>query len=755
MKLETFFERFDQFADAPDAVAKMRALVLQLAVRGKLVDQNSDEGTADALIEQMTNMQKQHGSSIAMRDEENGAPPSVAGWFDVPPSWRWVRFKTVGKIVGGGTPRSDNPEYFADNGIPWLTPADLNGFTQKNIVRGRRCITKIGLENSSAQLLPAGSVLFSSRAPIGYVAIAGVDLATNQGFKSCVPYIKETNEFLYLFLLSAAGRIDREASGTTFREVSGRVVGQIPIPLPPLAEQKRIVAKTDELMALCDRLEAQQKERETRYVALARAAIARFDEAPTSVNLNFLFHPSYSVSPTDLRKTILNLAIQGNLVSAQCDTGDLGAIFDGLVTIKQRANEETSLPKSWALASYRNLTSLVTSGSRGWKEFYSGSGSIFVRTQNIKTDRLVLDDIAYVSLPDSVEGLRAQIKKNDILITITGANVTKAARVEDDISEAYVSQHIALTRPRWPDMSPWLHLCFIAPGAARGKLEALAYGDKPGLNLNNIRDLVFPIPPLSEQRLIISEVDRLMEMVGRLEELFTESQLQAKHLLDAVVHELLYPTAEVVEFPGSESDRTSERAAIGCYAIEHLLRNPSFGHTMNMKVVYMAQAHIGLPLDLKFERQAAGPWHPWIEEFDTVGQSEGWFTVTQKPIGNGHTKYEYAPKAALKQKVAEAAAVLGKHKAEFDRLLGLFADLNTEKAEIVATLFAAWNDFLIDGKTPTDDEIIREVRENWHESKRRFTPTVLADWLKWMRKHRLVPQGRGPRTQQQLTLALN
>src|SRR6185369_12833653 len=135
------------------------------------------------------------------------------------------------------------------------------------------------------------------------------ELATNQGFKSCVPFIQETNEFIYYFLRSAAARIDSEASGTTFREVSGRIVRQVLVPLPPLAEQKRIVEKVDELMALCDRLEAQEQERETRHAALARASLARFADAPTPANLQFLFHKSYDIAPADLRKSIFTLAI--------------------------------------------------------------------------------------------------------------------------------------------------------------------------------------------------------------------------------------------------------------------------------------------------------------------------------------------------------------------------------------------------------------------------------------------------------------
>ena len=251
----------------------------------------------------------------------------------------------VGDIVGGGTPRSDNPAYFADEGIPWLTPADLNGFKPKRIHRGRRCITNAGLEDSSARLLPTGSVLFSSRAPIGHVAIAGTELATNQGFKSCVPFIPETNEFLYFYLMSAAARIDREASGTTFREVSGKIVSQIPIPLPPLAEQKRIVAKVDELMALCDRLEAQQQERESRACGIARASLARFADTPTPANLNFLFHKSYPIPPANLRKSILTLAVQGKLVP-QDPTDESAAQFVRQLQLERKKTFEEQLSRA-------------------------------------------------------------------------------------------------------------------------------------------------------------------------------------------------------------------------------------------------------------------------------------------------------------------------------------------------------------------------------------------------------------------------
>ena len=477
----------------------------------------------------------------------------------------------------------------------------------------------------------------------------------------------------------------------------------------------------------------------------------------TPANLNFLFHPSYSVAPADLRKTILNLAVRGKLVP-QNPNDDSAA--ECLASCGVRGREafpegpewRHPVPPGWvwlwfAAAGEQRLGKMLDAQKN------RGELKPYLRNTNVQWMRFELNDVKNMRIDDKeLDELRLQ--KGDLLIC-EGGEPGRCAIWNEEITEMYFQKALHHIRPCKAILPEYLALN-LELDSQNSVLDGYFTGATiKHLTGRSLAQYPIPIPHLSEQQRIVARITQLMGSIDQLEVQLTASEKASKELLDAVVHELLHPTADVIEFPRSESDRASQRAAIGCYAIEHLVRNPSFGHTMNMKVVYMAQAHIGLPLDLKFERRAAGPWHPWIEEFDTVGQSEGWFTVTQKPIGNGHTKYEYAPKAALKQKAAEAAAVLGKHKAEFDRLLGLFADLNTEKAEIVATLFAAWNDFLIDGKTPTDDEIIHEVRENWNVSKQRFTPERLATWLKWMRKNRLIPQGRGPRTQQQLSLALN
>ncbi len=105
---------------------------------------------------------------------------------NLPPNWDWVKLEDIGEIIGGGTPSTRVKEYF-DGNIAWITPADLTGYKNKFITFGKRNITEEGLKNSSARIIPKGSILFSSRAPIGYVVIAASDLTTNQGFKSLVP----------------------------------------------------------------------------------------------------------------------------------------------------------------------------------------------------------------------------------------------------------------------------------------------------------------------------------------------------------------------------------------------------------------------------------------------------------------------------------------------------------------------------------------------------------------------------------------
>ncbi|MFZ7157148.1 restriction endonuclease subunit S, partial [Avibacterium avium] len=155
--------------------------------------------------------------------------------------WKIQKLSEVADIIGGGTPSSKENSYYDNGNIPWITPKDLSNYNEMYISRGERNITELGLKNSSAKLLPKGSVLFSSRAPIGYIAIARNELSTNQGFKSLVLKNGHIPEFYYYLLKDNVAIFEARASGSTFKEVSGQVVKDTELNIPDTETQKNIV----------------------------------------------------------------------------------------------------------------------------------------------------------------------------------------------------------------------------------------------------------------------------------------------------------------------------------------------------------------------------------------------------------------------------------------------------------------------------------------------------------------------------------
>ena len=172
------------------------------------------------------------------------------------PKWKQGILSDLGSIVGGSTPSKANNNYYTKNGIAWITPKDLATNKSKFIYRGEKDISDLGLKNSSTKIMPKGTVLFSSRAPIGYIAIAANEVTTNQGFKSVIPKENIGTEFIYYFLKNNIKMIESMASGSTFNEVSGSTMKKIPVTIPdtetlihfrklclPLFKQQKILEK--------------------------------------------------------------------------------------------------------------------------------------------------------------------------------------------------------------------------------------------------------------------------------------------------------------------------------------------------------------------------------------------------------------------------------------------------------------------------------------------------------------------------------
>ena len=183
--------------------------------------------------------------SIAQLSDEATA---TKGLWDLPTGWAWAPASGFATVIGGGTPRdAADPTNYDAEGTPWLTPADLSGYPGSHIERGARSLSQRGFANSSARLLPAGTVLFSSRAPVGYCVVASNPVCTNQGFKSLVLRPGIVPEYIRYYMLFNRKYFIDNASGTTFKELSGSVLADLLFPIAPIEQQRRIVARIDEL----------------------------------------------------------------------------------------------------------------------------------------------------------------------------------------------------------------------------------------------------------------------------------------------------------------------------------------------------------------------------------------------------------------------------------------------------------------------------------------------------------------------------
>ena len=178
------------------------------------------------------------------------------------PEWTTGTISDLGTVVGGSTPSKAKPEYYTESGIAWITPKDLSNNKSKFVSHGENDITELGLRNSSASIMPEGTVLFSSRAPIGYIAIAAGEVTTNQGFKSVVPKPEIGTPFVYFFLKNTLPVIEGMASGSTFKEVSGSTMKNVPAVIPdaetlakfsdfcaPIFAQQRIFEEQNQSLA--------------------------------------------------------------------------------------------------------------------------------------------------------------------------------------------------------------------------------------------------------------------------------------------------------------------------------------------------------------------------------------------------------------------------------------------------------------------------------------------------------------------------
>ncbi len=314
-------------------------------------------------------------------------------------------------------------------------------------------------------------------------------------------------------------------------------------PLPPLAEQKRIVAKVDELMALCDQLEAQQKERETRKSVLVRASLARFAEAPTPANLGFLFHKSYDIPPAELRKSILMLAVQGKLLPQDPEDEPADAMLERLgreMTPEQRHRQAAPLsplpaeaiqyevPYNWTWARFRDVAIIASNlvKPNNFLDFThlapdnieKGNG-VLLSCRTVREDKVISSNHRFYPGQIVYSKIRPNLAKV-IVVDFDGLCSADMYPIDALIDAFYLQRYM-------------LSDSFLVQAVKKDTRVAM-----PKINQMELNAIAVPIPPLAEQRRIVAKVDQLMAVVDELERQQENSRTTASKLLDAIVHEL-------------------------------------------------------------------------------------------------------------------------------------------------------------------------------------------------------------------------
>lgn len=454
--------------------------------------------------------------------------------FNLPASWTLVSVADLGQIVSGGTPSTKEASYWGGK-INWISPSDLTGYTNKYIAKGAKSITEAGLKSSSATVMPAGSVHFSSRAPIGYTVISSEAMTTNQGFKSVVPSKGVFNEYVYYYLKSAKQLAESHATGTTFKEISGTAFGKLPFPLPPTNEQHRIVAKIEELFSELDKgIEALKTAREQlkiyRQALLKHAFEGKLTAAWRAAN------PGKLEPATALLARIQTEREQRYQQQLQQWRG--GSKPKAPKPLPPLTAEELAelpeLPGGWGWFSMSEVCQEAVLGKMLDKEKNKGELKPYLRNINVRWGKFDLDDLLEMRF-EEFEYPRYGLEDGDLVIC-EGGEPGRSAVWRKEFGQGIQIQK-ALHRVRFTNsIYPSFVQMYFELCASNRRLEKMFTGTTiKHLTGERLERMAVPVCSIYEQAQIILKLEEKFSEIDQLDQTLTTSLQQSEALRQSIL----------------------------------------------------------------------------------------------------------------------------------------------------------------------------------------------------------------------------
>ncbi|BEA12460.1 type I restriction-modification system specificity subunit [Escherichia coli] len=415
----------------------------------------------------------------------------------MPEGWEQIEIGDIADVISGGTPKSGVAENFAPSGegVAWLTPADLSGYKEKYISHGARDLTTLGYSSCSAKLMPKGTILFSSRAPIGYVAIAANEIATNQGFKSFAFPSDIFPDYAYYFLRNIRHIAEEMGTGTTFKEISGSSAKTLPFVLVPFAEQKIIAEKLDTLLAQVD------------------STKARLEQIPQILKR--------------FRQAVLNAAVTGTITQDMQSTPSRRVKYLGL-----------NIPNEWRICQISDISD-VKGGKRlpkGETLTSENTGHPYIRAGQLKNGTVQSEDQLYLQPSTQKLISRYIVSAGDIYITIVGACIGDAGIIPEHYHNANLTENAAKicnihsnTLNKY--LSIWLRSSHLQD-IIHSEIKSGAQGK---LALARIKTLPLILPPLPEQHEIVRRVEQLFTYADTIEKQVNNALARVNKLTQSIL----------------------------------------------------------------------------------------------------------------------------------------------------------------------------------------------------------------------------
>jgi type I restriction enzyme S subunit len=565
----TLVRQFDLLATATGGVSRLRELILTLAVRGKLVPQHKGDEPAAFLMEKIRACVVQPEASNAVRQGKD-LPPIEGNDepFPVPTSWVWVPLGNVVEIIRGITfPASEKTREPAPGRIACLRTANV----QASIEWDDLLFVARSFMGREEQVIRRNDIVMSmanSRELVGKVAIVENvphSEATFGGFLGVLRPRQIEPSYVMALLRTPYARaalIDSASQTTNIANVSLAKLRPLPFPLPPLAEQARIVARVDELMRLCDALEAKGRLEAEQHARLLSTLLGTLTDSTTPEELAanwqrvadhfdlLLDHPE---AVNALEQTVLQLAVRGLLVPQDPNDEPAHVLLQTVRAEKDQLQAQGKLkkstplpviddgevafelPRGWCWSRLGDLTLQVTDGTHHTPR-YQANGVAFISVKDIDGKTVSFDDCKFISEQEHRQiNSRCNPERGDILLCRIGTLGRPTVVDTDRPFSLFVSVGL-LKLPKQIDLTSYLHAVLSSPLLAKQFEDIKAGGSHTNkLNLGDIPKLMIPLPPLAEQQRILIRLEQLRGLCAALRQRLAAAQTTQSHLAEALV----------------------------------------------------------------------------------------------------------------------------------------------------------------------------------------------------------------------------